>query len=455
VLKLVLVVVCLLFAAEARPAPGAVLFRVFLLDGGTVVSYGEFARHEDRVIFSMPVGGSADQPRLHIVSLPASLIDWPRTERYAMSVRAQRYAETRGEEDFQTLSNDVARVLNDIALTTDRAKALELAEQARRTLNEWPKEHFGYRREEVREIVMLLDEAIGELRGVPVPLTFELALVAISSPSDTEQVLGMPTRRELLDQISRVLRVTPRGTDRIELLKAALALMNEVASADRVDLSGAKRAVEGELRREVETDERYLRLSRRLTAEAQRAAEHARVSDVQRVLDQVAIEDRKLGGRRPEFVESLRESLQKQLEAARHLRLLRDQWSMRRDALREYQRTIDEQMSQLTRARSTLEAVRALEGPPPETLMTLRTRLRGGAELLQRRRVPEELRAVHELLIGAWRFAESAVETRVLAVTSGNVGTAWEASTAAAGALLLMTRVQQEIRALLDPPTLP
>jgi len=56
--------------------------------------------------------------------------------------------------------------------------------------------------------------------------------------------------------------------------------------------------------------------------------------------------------------------------------------------------------------------------------------------------------------VGAWRFAETAVDTRYDAVSSGNVSIAWQASSSAAAALLMVDRVQRDIRALLDPPRL-
>jgi hypothetical protein len=58
------------------------------------------------------------------------------------------------------------------------------------------------------------------------------------------------------------------------------------------------------------------------------------------------------------------------------------------------------------------------------------------------------------MLVGAWRFAENAVKGRYEAARAGSVTTAWEASSSAAGALMLLSRVQQEIRQLLEPPAL-
>ena len=49
-------------AADGRPRPRdadvAPLFRVFLKDGTSLVSYGEMARVDDRVVFSMPTSAS-------------------------------------------------------------------------------------------------------------------------------------------------------------------------------------------------------------------------------------------------------------------------------------------------------------------------------------------------------------------------------------------------------------
>ena len=47
------------------------LFRVFLSDGRVLSSYGEWARLDDRVIFSMPTQLSRDPMELHLVNIPA------------------------------------------------------------------------------------------------------------------------------------------------------------------------------------------------------------------------------------------------------------------------------------------------------------------------------------------------------------------------------------------------
>lgn len=457
VLRLVaLAVVGLALAGVARAATDALLLRVFLTDGSSLVSYGEYARVDDRVIFSMIVGGSADAPRLQAVTLPATVVDWPRTDRHAASARYQQYAQTRGENDFVRLNNDVAAVLNEILLTKDRARALEIAEQARATLADWPREHYGYRQRELQEIVAVVDEAISGLRASGGVRSFNVTLVAMTPEVEIEPVAGMPTVREQLDQVFRVASITDRASERVALLQSALVLLNEAGgSIAAADIVAMRRNAEAQIRQENAIDARYTQLARRLMTQATRAAARARIGDVQRVLNRIPQEDSRLGRRRPEVVQSLLASVQGQLDAARRLRLLRDQWTIRRSLYREYQRSVGSQLLQLVKSQPALEAIRRLEGPAPNTLLALRARLKGGSERLARMRIPADLRATHDLLIGSWRFAENAVNGRYDAIQSASVTTAWEASSAAAGAVLLLSRVQQEIRALLEPPQLP
>ena len=456
-LRLAALIALVSFAAAdaAHAAADATLFRLFLRDGGSLVSYGEFARVDDQVVFSMPVGGPAEQPRLHVVSIPALQVDWPRTERYAAGVRAQRYADTRGEEDFERLSNDIARVLNEVALAADKNAALTAAEQARETLANWPNTHYGYRERDVREVVSLLDEAISDLRAAAGRNDFNLALVAAPAETGYEPILPVPSIIEQIDATFRAARLAPHVADRVSLLQESMALVAEAGAAlSKSDATRLRRLAEDQIHEEAVIDDRYGALTRRLLASASDAAAQARIGDIERIINRVAKEDAQLGRRRPEVVQALDASLQVELDNARRLRLLRDRWQIRRSSYRQYQRTINSQLLQLVKIQPSLDAIRRLTGPPPTTLVSIRSRLAGGADRLQRLVVPDYLRPTHELLVSAWRFAETAVNIRYDAVSSGNVGIALQASSSAAGALLMVERLQSEIRTLLEPPRL-
>lgn len=456
-----LTVACCAFvvtSGAADAATHATLLRLFFADGRSVVSFGEYARLGERVLFSMPIGGTPDQPQLHVVTLPATLIDWPRTERYAASARARWYADVRGDADFQQMSSDVALVLNQIALSTDTREALAVAERARRQLAEWPSTHFGYRQNDVLEITGLLDESISALRARAGASPFELALVASPAPIVLEPVLGLPPAREQFESLRLVASLVDRTSDKVTLLKAAIAMID--AGADWMSKDEARSfrdALLAQVRDEVDTDARYARLAQRLMSTASRAAARARVDAVEDVLTRLPKEDARLGHRRPDVVEALRLSVEAQLEAARRFRLMRDRWALRQALYREYERSAGPQLRQLAKAESALESIRQLNGPAPDVLSDLQRRFTGGGDRLQRigAGVPDDLKGPHDLLVSAWRFAETAVNTRLNAVTSADVSTAWEASSAAAAAILLFDRAQQEIATFVEPPQFP
>jgi hypothetical protein len=321
-------------------------------------------------------------------------------------------------------------------------------------LADWPRAHYGYRQADVREIIALLDESISELRVAAGASSFNLSLEAFAEV-ELEPVLGMPTAREQLDQMIAVAAHTERSSEKLPLLQSALTLIDGTGGViPPAEALSLRKSVEGQIKLELTTDAKYADLSRRLLASATRAASRGQVSEVERVIDRVSRDDLRLGGRRPEVVEAVRASLQSQLVAARRLRLLRDQWTVRRRLYRDYQRTMGSWMFQLARTRSSLEAIRQLDGPSAGSLEKLQQRLDGGADQIQDLPVPAPWRSTRDLVVSAWRFAENAIRTRHDAVTSGNVTTAWAASSAAAGALLMLARAEQEIRTLLDPPKL-
>jgi hypothetical protein len=450
----VVVLASVALVSQRAEAAAPTLFRIFLTDGTEVVSYGEYARVGDEIVFSMAVGPSADDARVHLVTLPAAKVDWLRTDRASEATRADHYATTRGDEDFAQLSNEVARVLNDIALSTDRTRALALAQQARDVLARWSQEHYHYREAEVRDILSIIDGSIAGLKGEATG-RFELALVASTEQVAPDSIRSLPPAQTQVMQLLHVADLMPRSTDRVSLLQTALALLEDSSvGIARSDASSLSATITGKIKHENQVDLRYARLTQQLSGEAAKAAEAARAVDVERVLAKIPVADAKLGGERPEVVQALRAAVEAKLDDARRLRLLRDQWIVRRRAYDEYQRRVGNQIIQLVKAQPLLESIRKLEGPAPDRLLSLNRRLRGGADRLQRQQVPAGMESVNDLLVGAWRFAETAANGRYEAVNSGNVTTAWSASSAAAGAMMLLSRAQDELRNQLEVPKL-
>src|SRR3954462_5137545 len=218
-------------SAAAAASDEATLLRVFLTDGTSLVSYGEPAKVNDRVIFSMPTATTPNPP-LHLVNLSASRVDWDRTSRYAATARASHYVETQAENDYAALSNDVASTLNEVALTAEPSQRLAIVQRARQTLADWPQSHFNYRAAEVRQLLSLLDEAIADLQASRTPGRFSLNLSTFTDPpAIVEPLLPPPTTREAIEQMLTAARVVDASVERTSLLATAVAALDRDKAA--------------------------------------------------------------------------------------------------------------------------------------------------------------------------------------------------------------------------------
>jgi len=65
---------------------------------------------------------------------------------------------------------------------------------------------------------------------------------------------------------------------------------------------------------------------------------------------------------------------------------------------------------------------------------------------------PSELRDVHTLFTSAVQLADNAAKIRREAALTGSITRAWDASSAAAGALMLFTKGRTDLLVALKPP---
>jgi hypothetical protein len=192
-LRLLASVVFVLASAAGAQAQQATLYRVFLRDGSTLVSYGEYARVADQVVLSMPIGEVGGEPNLQLLSIPAARVDWDKTEAYADSARASRYAATQGPNDYALLGEAVSRALTDISLTTDQTRKLAMAVEARQNVTKWVAEHYGYRAEDVARMAGLFDSVISDVRSASGDRNFDLSLIANMAAPPSVPLMATPT----------------------------------------------------------------------------------------------------------------------------------------------------------------------------------------------------------------------------------------------------------------------
>lgn len=437
-------------AGDGLPASAAVpaVYRVFLTDGTSVATVGEFARIGDRVVVTI---GLAD--KLAMTSLPAAKVDWERTNRYTESIRAAHYAATRGEADFAAMSAVVARTLSDVAVTPGPAAQLALAERARRQLADWPRDHYNYRGDEVRQTMALLDEVIAGLRAAAGKTSFDVAFVANVVPPPPEPVLPPPTLQDAIEQALRLSTLATGGAERTALAGEARAAL--AAAPPSVWQRDAQARADRILTAERQIDRQYAALT---TTTLRAAEQRARASDVAgllRMRARVVDRDASLGRQRPDTIQALLAALDERLDAARRLQLARDQWAGRAPVIRRYRRDIAPWIDLLAEHRRTLDAIRALSGPSIERLRTFEAGLDRLAPILKTVQVPAEARGTHAGIVGALGLASTASRGRARAIESQSLPVAWDASAAAAGALLMIDRAARDLTALLTPPAHP
>lgn len=430
-------------------APDAQLFRIFLRQGGSVVSYGEFAKVADRVVFSVPLGDLAADPKLQVLSIAEGAVDWEQTDAYAKAVRAKRYAETRGEDDYALLVGQVTAALNDITGTPDPRRRLAMAHEARRNLAAWPEANHGYKAAEVARLVALFDDAIAELDAAAGGGSIQLNLVAMTEPPPPVPLLAAPDLRGSLELAYEAAMIAAEPAERVALLRT-LAESTRYAPAAAPWAAALRAKVTAVLASEEKTDRAYTDLARRMLRTSAERVSRADVRGLQDSIAQVLRADATLGRKRPGEVAALLATLDARLDEARRLRLARDAWIMRVEAIKTYREAIVAPLERFGTFRKYLESIRALAGPDPRFLRPLQDRARLAHLELTNVTPPAEARGAHDLLVAALHMVRQAAALRLNAVSSNDSKIAWDASAAAAGAITLGARAVDELERLIS-----
>jgi hypothetical protein len=203
------------------------------------------------------------------------------------------------------------------------------------------------------------------------------------------------------------------------------------------------------------SDRAYAELRTSTLAAATRSAARADVRGIERLRAAVREADRKLGGKRPGEIAALVATLDAQLESARAVQLARDQWELKAPAVKRYRRDLTMSLRAISRNTSALEDVRALAGPPARRLPSILDRWRRDGVRLWRISPAAEVQPIHAMFRSAWEMAEQAFALRLSAAADNSLERAQQASSAAAGALMLLARARADLDAALVPPKLP
>ncbi len=427
----------------------AQLFRIFLRDGGSLVSYGEFARVGGRVLIQVPVGDVSADPKLQVLSIDDALIDWPSTEIYADAVRGKQYAESRGENDFALLTGQVTIALNDIALTKDPARRLAMAQEARGNLAAWPSKNYGFKAVEVAQLVSIFDDVIAEMKAEAGQGAFDLSLVAMTLPPPAVAMMPAPDVQTSLELAYRAAMLAAEPAERTAMLQA---LADSLAAAPKTAAWAAplRTRVSAALAVEQRADRAYAGLVTSTLRDANARAARGEVTGLQAIIARALRSDDALGRKRPGEMSGLLATLDLKLIEAQRVRLAQDAWVLRLDEIRLYGKRVENPIERINGFRKWLESIRALAGPDPRFLRPLEDRAGLALTELAAAAPPAEVQSAHQLFTASLHMTRQAAMLRRNAISSNNINIARDAASAATGALTLAARAAEELKGLLD-----
>jgi hypothetical protein len=256
-----------------------------------------------------------------------------------------------------------------------------------------------------------------------------------------------------VDQLMAASAVVATPAERVSLLQSVLALIERAIDVLPAGFAASVRsAALGRIADEQRGDGLYTQLRSATLTEAARSSDRGDVRALARLRRRLREEDSKLGSRRPDDIAAIVATLDSHLDAAHHRRLAYDQWLLRVDRLRAYERDTLPYVKTLASAGKGLDDIRAMAGPAPQTLQSLAARLSRDARRFALIDPPEEISAVHAVFRSAYSLAENAVQLRMDAARAADLDVARQAAAAASGALMLLTRARADLDAALQSP---
>jgi hypothetical protein len=305
-------------------------------------------------------------------------------------------------------------------------------------------------------MVSMLDESIADLRASAGGNRFELSLVASGEPlAAAESLLPPPAAMEIIEQLLNLSRLTDSAADRQAFLSTVLVRLDRDAADLPAEWAAATAAkTRATIDADLRVERSYQTMIGRLIEQADRRARLADVRGVGRVLQSLRTNDQALGGTRPDVITAAHAAIEARLEAARQLRLARDHWQLRVPILARYGQAMRAPIAILRNLQMALEDIKDQAGSTRAVLAAVPRRVERILTLIDNVKPPAECQAAHALLVSAAHLARNAAAIRSEAARSGDIARAQDASSAAAGALMLSARATTEIQSLLRPPQL-
>lgn len=383
-----------------------------LKDGTIIFSHGDYAAVNEQITLMLPFDHE-DAPRVEAVSLPHSAIDLHATTRAAESVRAARYALTRGPREFADFSQEVSAVLNAVPSQPDAIARVNVVEAVMRRLIEWPAAHHGYRALEINEAVAMLDLILNQLRAAAGMNRVDLTLMASTHTPSPTFAFRQPTLVDLIETAMRLVEVLTVPAERTAVLRAAAeSLARHRTELPAVWFANGQRRVAAALKSETQVDEEYRKLSAGIVARGARAVRERNVRAIAALQSDLLERDQRLGGKRQEVVLSTMAALQTQFEIAARAQLLRDRRELDIQSVRSYVDGVAPAVKRFRTVQRDLQQIGRVSAIPSK-MQELRDAVGFVNRTLAQCLPPPQVAEAHSLMLRAAQLADVAAQEPV------------------------------------------
>lgn len=428
-------------ASAHPPISPSTQFLVFLHDGRVLHSHGECATLPDELVCVVKLGGGEVAESHDLLTVPLALVDQERTAEYARAVRAAVYGATRGEREYADLTADISRALAELKASTDRDRRLGIAQVARLRLANWSAEHFGYKAEDTRQLVSMLDEVIAELRVAAGDTTFSLDMVANLAPAEVEPLRPAPGVSEAVEASLLAAEVTRVAAERLAILRSAQRVAATLPASD----ANLKARVAAALEAEESLERRFRALVEDVAARADTAVRRGRPEAFPQLMREAETRHARLGGGRSREMSVFIQRLQMEYELAKVQRAALARWSQVRTELLAYEVRVRPVFDAWVVHGKALDAVRGGGTPRPAAIDAAARRFASLHTLLDSLRPVPELAGAHALLQSAVQMARQSLVLGQRLTVAANTEISRNAASAITGADLLLSQARADL----------
>jgi hypothetical protein len=264
-----------------------------------------------------------------------------------------------------------------------------------------------------------------------------------------------PSDQEIVEQMMAAASFAETPAERAGLLQKVVNLLDSTVGLLLPEGWAARirRTVLGDLEEQRRIERAYADLRTSTLEASAKALAKLKAKDIERLRDRVIKEDIRLGRHQPGDIDALVSTLTMQIDSANQVKAAQQQWEKRAPIYRKYRRSMNGAFSTFKKALVSLDQVKSMSGPPAIDIGLILDKLAKAEKAIAKVTPPEELAASHALVRSSWELAQNALRLRQQSVAANSLIGQQQASSAAAGALMLYQKARTDLTAQMEKPS--